>query len=109
MEYASVFHIEQGIKYLRGIKDDDGNGNGNCTVGPGPGNCTRVSCSYNSGIWFCNDNPTEPATVPCRSLGDLAWDILVKCYDYADTPHDSVHGQNFDPGNWNVIVQGTRC
>jgi hypothetical protein len=26
-----------------------------CDVGPGPGNCVRVSCSYNSAIYLCND------------------------------------------------------
>lgn len=70
--FASVFHIRQGIDYLRKI-------HGDCTNGPGPGNCSRVSCSYQSGIWFCNDNP-HPISVPCSAFGDRAWDIVEKCY-----------------------------
>jgi hypothetical protein len=40
--------ISNGIKYLRGLS-------GHPRAGPGPGNCARVSCSYQSGIWWCND------------------------------------------------------
>ncbi|KAI1202352.1 hypothetical protein F5X97DRAFT_319507 [Nemania serpens] len=70
--FASVFHIRQGVAYLRKI-------HGDCTNGPGPGNCSRVSCSYRSGIWFCNDNP-HSISVPCSAFGDRAWDIVEKCY-----------------------------
>ncbi|KAI0408942.1 hypothetical protein F4802DRAFT_547065 [Xylaria palmicola] len=62
--FASVFHIRQGVDHLRKIP-------GNCTNGPGPANCGRVSCSYRSGIWFCNDTP-HPVSVPCSMLGDRA-------------------------------------
>ncbi|KAI1121438.1 hypothetical protein F5Y10DRAFT_288466 [Nemania abortiva] len=99
--FASVFHIRQGISYLHKI-------HGNCTNGPGPGNCSRVSCSYSSGIWFCNDNP-HPTSVPCSAFGDRAWDIIQKCYSYGDFPTDSVHGQAFDTADWNVIVAGADC
>ena len=40
--------IKQGIDYLRGV-------NGQPSLGPGLGNCTRVSCSYDAAIWWCND------------------------------------------------------
>ncbi|KAH8167122.1 hypothetical protein CIB48_g1107 [Xylaria polymorpha] len=100
-QFASVFHIRQGITYLRKI-------HGNCTNGPGPGNCGRVSCSYGSGIWFCNDNP-YPMSVPCSTFGDRAWDIIEKCYAFGNFPTDSVHGQAFDTARWNIIVAGTDC
>ncbi|KAI0543070.1 hypothetical protein GGR58DRAFT_7818 [Xylaria digitata] len=99
--FASVFHIRQGISYLHKI-------HGECTNGPGPGNCSRVSCSYHSGIWFCNDNP-HPMSVPCSTFGDRAWDIIQKCYSFGDFPDDSVHGQIFDTDGWNVIVAGAHC
>ncbi|KAI0871257.1 hypothetical protein GGS24DRAFT_503943 [Hypoxylon argillaceum] len=99
--FASVFHIRQGIAYLHKIQGD-------CTNGPGPGNCSRVSCSYGSGIWFCNDN-RHPMSVPCSAFGDRAWDIVEKCYAYGDFPTDSVHGQAFDAAGWNVIVAGADC
>jgi hypothetical protein len=47
-EGADVGAIRNGIRYLRGL-------NGNPTNGAGPGNCGRVSCSYDSAIWWCND------------------------------------------------------
>lgn len=40
--------INNGVSYLKGIKGQPRNG-------PGPGNCGRVSCSYDSAIWWCND------------------------------------------------------
>jgi hypothetical protein len=40
--------INDGADYLRNLP-------GQPTNGPGPGNCGRVSCSYNSAIWWCND------------------------------------------------------
>lgn len=45
---ADCFHIGEGIDYLRLLDGTPGNG-------PGPGNCGRVSCSYNSAIYWCND------------------------------------------------------
>src|SRR3954468_14109313 len=41
--------LQDGINYLRGIS-------GSCRANPGPGSCGRVSCSYNVGIFYCNDN-----------------------------------------------------
>jgi hypothetical protein len=40
--------IETGIAYLRRVQ-------GQPVLGPGPSKCGRVSCSYDSGIWWCND------------------------------------------------------
>jgi hypothetical protein len=40
--------LQDGVNYLRGL-------NGMPTNGPGPGACGRVSCSYASAIWWCND------------------------------------------------------
>ncbi|KAI1180656.1 hypothetical protein F4777DRAFT_573886 [Nemania sp. FL0916] len=99
--FASVYHIRQGINYLHKI-------HGNCTIGPGPGNCSRVSCSYQSGIWFCNDNP-YPKSVPCSTFGDRAADIIYDCYAHGHFPIDSVQGQAFAPDGWNVIVAGAKC
>ncbi|KAK7981400.1 hypothetical protein PG988_003638 [Apiospora saccharicola] len=47
---AYLSDIWAGIDYLHGIP-------GNCGVNAGPPNsCSRVSCSWNSGIWLCSDN-----------------------------------------------------
>ncbi|KAJ4250994.1 hypothetical protein NW762_011644 [Fusarium torreyae] len=45
---ASVERILDGIGYLERWPGKPKNG-------PGPGNCGRVSCSWNSAIWWCND------------------------------------------------------
>lgn len=50
---ASTKPINDGIKYLNGIAGQPKNG-------PGPNNCGRVSCSYNSSIWWCNDVSFSP-------------------------------------------------
>ncbi|KAN0104234.1 hypothetical protein V8E51_009979 [Hyaloscypha variabilis] len=60
--FAEAAAIEDGVDYLIGL-------NSELTNGPGPGNCGRISCSYNSAIYYCNDNPydysvkTSPATL----------------------------------------------
>jgi hypothetical protein len=45
---ANIRRIKDGINYLNNITGQPRNG-------PGPNNCGRVSCSYNSSIWWCND------------------------------------------------------
>lgn len=52
---ASVDRLGQGINYLRGLKGQPRNGGG-------PGACGQVSCSYGTGIWWCND--VSKHTVP---------------------------------------------
>lgn len=47
---ADKGRILEGINYLNHLPASD-----RPTNGPGPGNCGRVSCSYNSAIWWCND------------------------------------------------------
>lgn len=39
---------KDGIKYLQGVP-------GEPASSPGPGMCGRVSCSYDTAIWWCND------------------------------------------------------
>lgn len=39
--------VVDGINYLRSVPGQPANG-------PGPGNCGRVSCAYDSAIWWCN-------------------------------------------------------
>ena len=46
--YCHIDPIDVGIEYLRRLRSLPG-------LGPGPGRCSRVSCSYNAGIYWCND------------------------------------------------------
>lgn len=45
---APTPEIRKGISYLRNLR-------GRPHLGPGPGKCSRVSCSWNSAIMWCND------------------------------------------------------
>ncbi|KAH8898684.1 hypothetical protein GQ53DRAFT_777319 [Thozetella sp. PMI_491] len=84
---ADAKRILEGISYLRGV-------GGQPTNGPGPGNCGRVSCSYNSAIWWCNDN-TDTFSLPSYST-------IADCAQW-------VVGQNFNGYNWNCVVRDDRC
>ncbi|KAH8668937.1 hypothetical protein BX600DRAFT_496930 [Xylariales sp. PMI_506] len=92
--YATTDPLEEGIQYLHGIPGD-------CHLGPGPALCSRVSCSYDTAIFYCNDNSYD-IYVPCSTLGDRASDIWLACFQ---APY-FVRGQVFDTDNWNVAVGG---
>jgi hypothetical protein len=64
--------ILDGIAYLQSL------GFGNCGVPAGPRVCSRISCSYDSGIWLCNDNAwhIQPS---CTYLASYAEDIVSRC------------------------------
>lgn len=61
---AGIGAIKTGIKYLKTVKGQPVNG-------PGPGNCDRVSCSYHSAIWWCNDvrEPSLPNLISFSPRG----------------------------------------
>ncbi|OAQ89384.1 hypothetical protein VFPFJ_05793 [Purpureocillium lilacinum] len=69
--------------------------------GAGPGNCGRVSCENNIGVWWCNDEPHP------KELGSFDWIadgicIVLKhelCYRVGSA-------QIFNKDNWNVIISG---
>ncbi|EFE37692.1 hypothetical protein TRV_07655 [Trichophyton verrucosum HKI 0517] len=90
--------IEEGIAYLYRVP-------GRPTNGPGPGNCGRVSCSYDSAIWWCNDNTFTKVLPGFYNVAEGAQLILNTC-----NPGGSyVSGQDFHDDKWNVIVQYTQC
>ncbi|KAK4450293.1 hypothetical protein QBC34DRAFT_379493 [Podospora aff. communis PSN243] len=91
--------LDAGINYLKGLQ-------GSCRNPPGPGFCGRVSCSWGSGIYYCNDNRHE-IWVPCRDLGDVAHSIVSRCADRG--ANGRTLGQAFHSGNWNVIVAAGDC
>lgn len=47
---AEKRRIQEGVRYLNSLR-----GTGRPWLGPGPGRCSRVSCSYNAAIIWCND------------------------------------------------------
>ncbi|KAK2865017.1 hypothetical protein FQN49_003990 [Arthroderma sp. PD_2] len=95
-EHAKMRAIRDGIKYLKGLR-------GMCST---PGlNCYRVSCSYGSGIFICNDT-SHTVEVSCRDLASYAQDIVDMCAgEYVGT----AKGQEFDSAGFNVIVKKGNC
>ncbi|POR34340.1 Uncharacterized protein TPAR_05483 [Tolypocladium paradoxum] len=92
---ADASSIKYGINYLGGLIFSKP------INGPGTGNCGRVSCSYNSAIWWCNDNTVPYQLDSFSAIADGALNILKSCTDDFATV-----GQIFAIGNWNVIVRG---
>ncbi|KAI3321500.1 hypothetical protein HD806DRAFT_537173 [Xylariaceae sp. AK1471] len=76
---------------------------GTCSVGPGPRVCVAVACTNNAGVWLCNDN-TGPIEQPCSSLASYVGDIIGKCGTPWVHGHKTTKGQEFDSGDFNVIV-----
>ncbi|KUI59332.1 hypothetical protein VP1G_06578 [Cytospora mali] len=97
---ASASRIAQGVSYLREVPGKPSNG-------PGPGECGRVSCSYNSAIWWCNDNLVTKVLDSFGNIADGAQQILTLCDP--NYHHASVNGQQFYNDDWNVIVRGASC
>ncbi|PYH96552.1 hypothetical protein BO71DRAFT_174587 [Aspergillus ellipticus CBS 707.79] len=95
-ETATTDWIRSGISYLKGL-------DGNCGVTAGPAACARISCSYDSGIYLCNDNKKR-LNVKCSKLAAYAEDIIEKC-----DGGEYVNGQEFDTDNFNIVVAGDVC
>ncbi|OBT67706.1 hypothetical protein VE03_03483 [Pseudogymnoascus sp. 23342-1-I1] len=94
---AVIGRIEQGMAYLRGIKARP-------STNTGPRWCSRVSCSYKSGITWCNDDPNGKTLESFGSIADGAESLIRRCsHQY------TVAGQVFHPTNWNVIVDRQDC
>ncbi|RAO74090.1 uncharacterized protein BHQ10_010102 [Talaromyces amestolkiae] len=96
---ADTSQIEDGIKYLNGIAGQPKNG-------PGPNNCGRVSCSYNSSIWWCNDNASPQALPGFYTIATGATKIINACLGQNNS---TVSGTGEHPGNWRVVVKGDIC
>ncbi|EFQ34320.1 uncharacterized protein GLRG_09464 [Colletotrichum graminicola M1.001] len=77
--------------------------------GAGPGNCGRVSCRKNTGIWWCNDAQSSRELASFGEIVDGAQRVLKKCQDKPSADQGdgmTVSGQAFHMDNWNVIVRG---
>ncbi|KAK2608901.1 hypothetical protein QQS21_002614 [Conoideocrella luteorostrata] len=95
---ARMDAVMNGIDHLRSVSGKPGSR-------AGPKMCGRVSCSYDSAIWWCNDNEHE---IELRSYGliaDAAEAIRQKCYTLNTDGDWFTTGQAFMRGNWNVIVR----
>ncbi|KAJ4418566.1 hypothetical protein N0V85_001399 [Neurospora sp. IMI 360204] len=107
-DYAQRTATTKGIEYLKGVPGAPANG-------PGPGNCGRVSCAYESAIYWCNDNPDFKSLDSYGSIGWAAQFVLDSDNSdcgkiWGELPEDNgVKGQVFVKGNWNVVVRKDDC
>ncbi|KAI0887058.1 uncharacterized protein GGS22DRAFT_199365 [Annulohypoxylon maeteangense] len=92
--YAQAFRIEEGIDYLS-------KKTGQCHMDAGPRVCTRISCSYKSAIWWCNDN-TDPIEENCLLWSHYAQEILDSCR--SNDASNRVRGQKFSSADWNIMI-----
>ncbi|KAI8962813.1 hypothetical protein F5Y11DRAFT_321691 [Daldinia sp. FL1419] len=100
VELADAYRIQEGVNYLKGVT-------GTCHLGPGPKVCTRISCSWNSAIWWCNDN-SHDIRIDCRLWSEYSQNILDLCQTEETDPR--VMGQKFmDRQKWNILVGHAEC
>ncbi|KAL2688959.1 hypothetical protein Neosp_003009 [[Neocosmospora] mangrovei] len=98
--WASCHFIRKGIEYLRKVKGKPVND---------PGKCGRVSCSENSGIYWCNSASGKKTLNSFGSVADGAQAVHNKCYD-PDGQFCWVRGKAWHTTKWYVSVTGvTYC
>ncbi|CAL3968828.1 unnamed protein product [Diplocarpon coronariae] len=67
--------VQNGIIFLNAVK-------ASCSAGPK--NCVRVSCSWDAGIFLCNDRDTELIS-PCTWIAHLADEVKNNCFTCGKT------------------------
>ncbi|KAL0936837.1 uncharacterized protein CTRU02_209053 [Colletotrichum truncatum] len=103
--HAITGQIEDGIQYLRKVV-------GKPKAHAGPQACGRVSCSFGSAIWWCNDNtsPKELEDFSVIASGAHYLRIQKQCkLGYMFYHEYYMRGQVFHKDGWSVIVRGDKC
>ncbi|KAJ2898977.1 uncharacterized protein MKZ38_003546 [Zalerion maritima] len=69
--------ILEGVARMHKLEKD---GKGPCgTNEHGPGFCYQYSCSWDSGIYICNDRKNKGVAIPCGLIGDIASWLTTRC------------------------------
>ncbi|KAG5995267.1 hypothetical protein E4U43_003068 [Claviceps pusilla] len=97
---ASTYALIGGIRYLKSVPGKPG-------ANPGPGMCGRISCSWDSAIWWCNDNDHYFQLDSYKEIASAAQEVMDQCH-FLDTTAKT-KGQAFVKGGWNVILRGDSC
>ncbi|KAK3295799.1 uncharacterized protein B0H64DRAFT_474703 [Chaetomium fimeti] len=97
-----VDSIQDGINYLNNVP-------GRPWHNPGPGNCARVSCSYRSAIYWCNDNRFRKELNSFKDIAHGADRIKNTCRRQDGVGSLVTNGQIFYTDGWNVIVRSDSC
>ncbi|WYZ33917.1 hypothetical protein EsH8_I_000193 [Colletotrichum jinshuiense] len=87
----------EGIDYLRKVP-------GKPKASAGPASCGQVSCSWNTAIWWCNDDTKPKELGSYADISDGARWIWNRCTDFEFYSYYS-SGQAFHADNWNVIIK----
>ncbi|PHH79465.1 hypothetical protein CDD80_4692 [Ophiocordyceps camponoti-rufipedis] len=98
---ASITEIREGIAYLASL-------GGPPFLPKGPGSCSRVSCSWNSAIWVCNDNHDTLVIGNWPDVARSAQRIVDACLELK-IDRSRVKGYSIEPGNWRVVIGHTVC
>ncbi|KAG0651563.1 hypothetical protein D0Z07_1498 [Hyphodiscus hymeniophilus] len=95
---TTQFDIINGIKHLQSIP----------ILGIDGKSCSRISCSYSSSIWLCNDND-----IRVNRLGSeyalYATALIERCGSRDPNGDLVVCGQVFDILGYNIIVREDSC
>ncbi|KAK0613737.1 hypothetical protein B0T14DRAFT_569746 [Immersiella caudata] len=94
--------IKDGIRYLRTVSGRPKNG-------PGPGNCGRISCSWASAIYWCNEDESEKELDTFARIADAASFLVQKCWD--GKRGSGFGGTVIHEDNWSVVIKfdGENC
>ncbi|KAL4924950.1 uncharacterized protein BDV17DRAFT_273107 [Aspergillus undulatus] len=87
--------IREGIAYLRS--------KGDMTRTLGPGQCERPSCSWNSGIFWCNDDKKHSRTMKMVHMAEGAQVIYDECPSIRGR-RGGIGGEVDHPDHWRVKV-----
>lgn len=70
---ADVTAVDEGISYLNHLPDSTRCSNS-------PSSCGRISCSYSSAIYWCNDNKYVRKVYRCNLFAGYASVVSRECY-----------------------------
>lgn len=90
----------EGQEYLRGL-------GANC--GSEAGKCSRVSCSNNAAIWFCNNSGENIDNVECGIMADYVDHIFDQCQEDGLYAVDFAVGRQDNTDGWNVQAGMNAC
>ncbi|KAI1279393.1 hypothetical protein F5Y07DRAFT_397021 [Xylaria sp. FL0933] len=98
---ANPRRIMDGIYYLQHLGDHV-----MCTNAPQ--SCGRISCSWSSGIFWCNDKTVPSDAYKCKMFGNYARIIVNECAIYDRNPRvcGLLHDSEFD---LTTVVKWARC
>ncbi|KAL4887678.1 hypothetical protein BJY04DRAFT_212707 [Aspergillus karnatakaensis] len=91
--------LGKGAEYLKKLK-------GKPHLRAGPHVCKKVSCSWDTAIWWCNDNNHAKTLPSFRNIGDGATVIRDRCYRKTSR---RISGELHHQDKWSVKVFGDDC